>query len=166
MSARSAWVIVLCTPLMGALGAVLGIGARMLITRTLSDAGIQLSTPGPDWAMGSDALVVLAVAGASPLAGLTVRWSGRAGGRGFTVRRFASAAGSAVLGASFGMAAAGAHVARFAVPATLAAEVNATATALDLAALSLPAWAAFGVVGGLIIYGAMSTITGLLEPES
>jgi hypothetical protein len=166
MSPRPAWVVALSTPLMAALGAAIGMGARVLLTTTLSDAGIAVSTPSPDWAMGSDALVMLAVAAGSPLAGLTVRWSGRAGNRTFTKARFALAASSALMGAIFGMAASGAHVARVAVPATLAVDVHATAQALDLASLALPSWAASGVVSGLIIYGAMSAITGLLGRDA
>ena len=165
MSARPWLLVTLSTPIMGGVGLLIGIAARTLITATLSDAGITLSAPETDWAQWSDGLCALALAFGALLAGLSVHGTGLAGDRGFAPRRLATAAGAAILGASFAMAAAAAHVARTAVPATLTADILGAAPTVDVTTLGLPAWAASGVVGGLVIYSAMSTLSGLLGSD-
>lgn len=156
----------LATAASAPLGALFGFGltraARLLIIDTLRDARVQVVITDPGWGLGVDLTGALALAIGALAAGLVVALTGRIAARGFTVGRLSKALLSATSGMVVGLAGAAFHVARAAVPAAMSADVRVITPVLEADALLLGGWAAGGVAAGLVVYGALTTLAGLL----
>jgi hypothetical protein len=151
------------------LGVLVGFGltraARSLIIDTLRDARVQVVITEPGWGLGVDLTGAAALGIGALAAGLVVSLTGRIGDRGFTPSRLLKALISATSGMVVGLAGAAFHTARAAVPAAMNADVRVITPVLDADTLLLGGWAAGGVAAGLVVYGALTTLAGLLGSD-
>lgn len=150
-------------------GALLGFGlthmARRVIIDTLEDARVQVVVTDPGWGLGVDLTGAAALGIGVLVAGLVAWRTGRLGDRGFTGARLLMAWCSAAAGMLVGLAGAAFHTARAAVPAAMGADVGVVTPVLDADTLVLGGWAAGGVAAGIVVYGALTTLAGLLGSD-
>jgi hypothetical protein len=64
-----------------------------------------------------------------------------------------------------GLGGAAFHTARAAVPAAVGADIRVITPVVDAGNLGLEGWAAGGVAAGLVLFAALSTLSGLLDPR-